>query len=72
MTINDLRIIDRWLEEGYSFDEITSTVLECVRLKKNNLKYVDAVLISRKKHEKASNIDPELQEVLQQINVKRR
>jgi len=72
MTLNDLKIIDRWLEEGFSFEEITSTVLECVRLKKTNVKYVDAVLISRKKHEKATNVDPELQEVLQQINVKRR
>ena len=72
MTLNDLKIIDRWLEEGFSFEEITNTVLECVRLKKTNVKYVDAVLISRKKHEKATNVDPELQEVLQQINVKRR
>lgn len=72
MTLNDLKIIDRWLEEDFSFEEITSTVLECVRLKKTNVKYVDAVLISRKKHEKATNVDPELQEVLQQINVKRR
>lgn len=72
MTLNDLKIIDRWLEEGFSFEEITSTVLECVRLKKTNVKYVDAVLISRKKHEKSTNVDPELQEVLQQINVKRR
>ena len=72
MSLNDLKIIDRWLEEGFSFEEITNTVLECVRLKKTNVKYVDAVLISRKKHEKATNVDPELQEVLQQINVKRR
>lgn len=72
MTLNDLKNIDRWLEEGFSFEEITNTVLECVRLKKTNVKYVDAVLISRKKHEKATNVDPELQEVLQQINVKRR
>lgn len=72
MTINDLKIIDRWFEEGFSFDEISHTVLECVRLKKMNVKYVDAVLISHRKHEKASNVDPELQEVLQQINVKRR
>lgn len=72
MTLTDLKIIDRWLEEGFSFEEITNTVLECVRLKKTNVKYVDAVLISRKKHEKATNVDPELQEVLQQINVKRR
>lgn len=72
MTLNDLKIIDRWLEEDFSFEEITNTVLECVRLKKTNVKYVDAVLISRKKHEKATNVDPELQEVLQQINVKRR
>ena len=72
MTINDFKIIDRWIEEGFSFEEITNTVLDCARLKKMNVKYVDAVLISRKKHEKATNVDPELQEVLQQINVKRR
>ena len=72
MTITDLKIIDRWIEEGFSFEEITETILDCVKLKKMNLKYADAVLISRKKHEKASNVDPELQEVLQQINVKRR
>ena len=72
MTITDLKIIDRWFTEGFTFEEITETILDCVRLKKMNLKYADAVLISRKKHEKASNVDPELQEVLQQINVKRR
>lgn len=72
LTINDFKVIDRWLEEGYTFEEISDVIIESLKLKKTNLKYVDAILISRRKHEKATNIDPELQEVLQQINVKRR
>lgn len=72
LTIGDLKVVDRWLEEGFTFEDISEVILECLKAKKTNVRYADAILISRKKHEKATNIDPELQEVLQQINVKRR
>jgi DNA replication protein DnaD len=72
LAINDFKVIDRWVEEGYTFEQISDAVLESLKAKKTNVKYVDAILVGRKSHEKATNIDPELQEVLQQINVKRR
>ena len=37
MTITDLKIIDRWFTEGFTFEEITETILDCVRLKIMNL-----------------------------------
>ncbi len=72
LAVNDFKVIDRWVEEGYTFEQISDAVLESVKAKKTNVKYADAILVGRKSHEKATNIDPELQEVLQQINVKRR
>lgn len=72
LAVNDFKVIDRWVEEGYTFEQISDAVLESVKAKKTNVKYADAILVGRKPHEKATNIDPELQEVLQQINVKRR
>lgn len=72
LSVNDLQVIERWVEEGFSFEQISNAILDSLKAKKMNVKYADAILVSRKQHAKATNIDPELQEVLQQINVKRR
>ena len=72
LSVSELKTVDRWIEEGFLFKEIADAVLESLKAKKMNVKYADAILVSRKHHEKATNVDPELQEVLQQINVKRR
>lgn len=69
---SDIIYVQKWVNENYSYDQIRNAVLESLKLKKMNIKYVDAVLIGRSKREAATNVDPKLEEVLQQINVRRR
>ena len=69
---SDIIYVQKWVNENYSYDQIRNAVLESLKLKKMNIKYVDAVLIGRSKRETATNVDPKLEEVLQQINVRRR
>ena len=69
----DLKIVNMWVQEGYSEDEIKEAVLDSLKAKKMNLRYADAIIVNRHNNvnrEKA-DIDPELQAVLSNINVKR-
>lgn len=46
MMPSDAEIVRRWAQEGkYSFDEISSEILEAAKLAKYSLKYVDSKLI---------------------------
>lgn len=72
LVVSDLQVIERWVTEGFTFEQISNAVMDSLKARKMSVKYADAILVSRKEHKKATNIDPKLQEVLQQINVKRR
>lgn len=73
LSVEDLKIVNMWVDEKYSIDEIKSAVLDSLKAKKAQLRYADAVIVNRRNNanrEKAE-IDPELQAVLSSINVKR-
>ena len=72
LTASELVIVQRWINEKYTIKDIQNAVNDSIRLNRTNLKYVDAILASKPVREQADEIDPELQKVLQQINVKRR
>lgn len=72
LTASELVLVQRWMSENYHIKEIQNAINECIRLNKLNIKYVDAILASKNVREKANDVDPELQKVLKQINVKTR
>ncbi len=67
----DLLVVQKWIREQYEFKNIMDAVNESIRLNRLNIKYADAILVNRTPREKTDEIDPEIQEVLKQINVKR-
>lgn len=69
---SEIIYIQRWVNENYTYMQIKNAVLESLKYNKTSIKYVDAILIGRNKRESATSVDPKLEEVLQQINVKRR
>ena len=72
VTPSEIIYVQRWVNENYTYEQIKVAVLESLKMKKTNIKYVDAILVGRNKREAATNVDPKLEEVLQQINVRRR
>lgn len=72
VTPSEIIYVQRWVNENYTYEQIKIAVLESLKMKKTNIKYVDAILVGRNKREAATNVDPKLEEVLQQINVRRR
>lgn len=73
LSVNDLEIVNMWVEEKYSLDEIKSAVLDSLKAKKTQLRYADAVIVNRRNNANREKVEvnPELQEVLSSINVKR-
>lgn len=72
VTPSEIIYVQRWVNENYTYEQIKVAVLESLKMKKTNIKYVDAILVGRNKREAATSVDPKLEEVLQQINVRRR
>lgn len=70
LSASELVVVQRWISENKSMKDIMNAVNETLRLGKYNVKYADAILSSKTPREKANNIDPEIQKVLKQINVK--
>lgn len=73
LSVDDLKIVNMWIEEQYSLEEIKSAVLDSLKAKKTQLRYADAILVNRKNNtnREKKEVDKELQEVLNTINVKR-
>lgn len=73
LSVEDLKIVNMWVEEKYSIDEIKSAVLDSLKAKKAQLRYADAIIVNRHNNANRTKIevDPELQAVLKSINVKR-
>lgn len=72
LSVEDLKIVNMWVEEKYSLEEIKDAVLESLKAKKTQLRYADAIMVNRRNNAKreVAKIDPELQAVLSSINVK--
>ncbi len=73
LSVEDLKIVNMWVEEKYSIDEIKSAVLDSLKAKKAQLRYADAIIVNRHNNANRTKIevDPELQAVLNSIHVKR-
>lgn len=72
-TANDLMIVNNWLDLGYDYEMIKNAVLQSVKLNKLNLKYVEAILASKKAKEVKPKleIDDELVDLLNNAYVKK-
>ena len=71
LSSSELLIIKRWFEEGFSLIEIKNAINESLKLKKYHLRYADALLVNQNVKRETAEVDPEIEEVLKQINVKR-
>lgn len=72
LTASELVVVQRWMMENHTMKDIMHATNESIRYGKLNIKYADAILMSKPVREEATEIDPEIQKVLQQINVKTR
>lgn len=70
---NDFVIINHWLDSGYSLDDIRSAILQSVKVNKLNLKYAEAILVSKKQHSEKEEIvvDDEIKALLDDAYVKK-
>lgn len=67
---NELVLIQGWLSDGFTVDEIKSAVLKALANHKTNLNYIDRILINSKQTTINQTIDPETAEILRNIHVK--
>jgi DNA replication protein DnaD len=75
LTASELEIINNWIDEGSTYEEMTGAIMESMKAKKMHLRYADVVLINRKKQAKRMEDaapDPALKEILDKVYVKKR
>ena len=64
----DLEVIKHWIEvDKFSFDDIKSATLECLKYKKKNIKYVDAILNKDKINTNKTNTDTDIYELFKAV-----
>ncbi|NLZ84359.1 MAG: hypothetical protein GX919_01405 [Acholeplasmataceae bacterium] len=68
----DLEIINGWVDEGYTYEQMTEAIFDSLKAKKMHLRYADAILISRNQKRNQVAVDPSIKEMLDQVYVKRR
>ena len=69
---SDLQVINTWLDQEYSFDDIKKAILDSLKAKKLHLKYADAILCSRKTTKRETvEYDEEIKQMLDSLYVKR-
>ncbi len=71
LSSSELLLIKRWFEEGLSVQDINNAINESLKQKKYHLRYADAILMNRNINQNNTQVDPEIEEVLKTINVKR-
>lgn len=76
LTTYELDIINVWiLEEKYNVEDIKSALLESLKAKKTNLRYVDIILINRQRTKtivKSQAKDEELEMIINQVYAKKK
>ncbi len=72
-TAGELVIVNSWLDLGYDLELVKEAVLQSVKLNKLNLKYVEAIIASKKPREVSQDleIDEELVNLLNNAYVKK-
>lgn len=67
LTPLELEIINHWMvEDKFSYDKIKDAVFECVKIRKCNVKYVDA-LLNQKEKPKVAKTHENLQELFNNV-----
>lgn len=69
---NDVEIINAWIDEKYTLDEIKEATLECLRNGKPYVQYIDRKLVSSSYPTVEPNMDERTFQLLNKIYVKNR
>lgn len=75
LNASELELINHWVEEGYSYDEMKGAILDSLKAKKMHVRYADAILVSRRKQAtrmEAVSPDPEMKALLDKVYVKKK
>ena len=73
LSVEELKIVHMWVDDNYSYEEISEAVFDSLKAKKTQIKYADAILVNRHQNMNREKVDvnPDIKEVLNSINVKR-
>lgn len=73
LSVEELKIVHMWVDDNYSYEEISEAVFDSLKAKKTQIKYADAILVNRHQNmnREKVDVDPDIKEVLNSINVKR-
>lgn len=73
LSVEELKIVHMWIDDNYSYEEISEAVFDSLKAKKTQIKYADAILVNRRQNmnREKVDVDPDIKEVLNSINVKR-
>ena len=73
LSVEELKIVHMWVDDNYSYEEISEAVFDSLKAKKTQIKYADAILVNRRQNmnREKVDVDPYIKEVLNSINVNR-
>ena len=69
---NEVEIISAWIDEKYSFDEIKQATLDCLRMNKPYIQYIDRKLVNNVSTQYTEEVDEKTFQLLNKIYVKNR
>lgn len=69
---NEVEIISAWIDEKYSFDEIKEATLDCLRMNKPYIQYIDRKLVNKVSNQYTEEVDEKTFQLLNKIYVKNR
>ena len=69
---NEVEIINAWIEEKYSFDEIKEATLDSLRMNKPYIQYIDRHLVNKQSTQYTEEVDEKTFQLLNKIYVKNR
>lgn len=69
---NEIEIINAWIDEKYTFEEIKEATLECLRMGKPYIQYVDRKLVNSLTQAPVETVDERTFNLLNNIYVKNR
>lgn len=73
LTSSDLLIVNEWVDNNYDFEDIKNAVLQSTHVKKQSLKYVEAILVNKQNTKRTTaEADPKIRELIESIYVKKR
>lgn len=75
LNASELEVINHWIEEGFTYNEMKEAILESLKAKRMHVRYADAILVNKRKQQNritAEKPDPEVKAILDQVYVKKR